>query len=337
MKKKGVTSREVARLAGVSQSAVSRCFSPKASVSEATRQKVLDAARELGYRPNSIARSLTTRSSRTVAVVIHSLESPFYSMVLERAARFFQGQDYHLQLFVASPGESVNDVIDSLIRSQVEGVLMLAITLSLDQASMLADVGIPTVIINRTVDYANISQVGCDNFHGGFWAATHLARAGHDRIAFVAGLEGSSTSEQRRDGFVAGLEAAGHTLAYQDIGHYRYEDARQAARRLFSRESPPDAIFCANDLMAIAVMETAQHEFRLRIPEDVSVIGFDNVAMAAWPSHDLTTVAQPIDDMVIKATELLMHQVRDEETQPQHIKLPIVPMVRGSTRPPLKR
>ncbi|WP_417330957.1 LacI family DNA-binding transcriptional regulator [Halomonas cupida] len=333
MKKRGVTSRDVARLAGVSQSAVSRCFSPQASVSEATRQKVLKAARELGYRPNSIARSLITRSSRTVAVVFHSLENPFYSTLLERASRFFQDQGYFLQLFAASPGDSISDVIDGLIRSQVEGVLMLAITLDAEQASMLTDLGIPTVIINRTVAYDGVSQVSCDNFHGGYWAAQHLIRCGHRRFAWLAGLEGTSTSDQRRDGFLAGLADGGAELHHREVGNYRYDDALLATRRLLSSSEPPDAIFSANDLMALAVMEAARHEFCLSIPKDLSVIGFDDVPMAAWPSHSLTSLAQPVDDMIARATELLMTQIHDAATQPQHIRLPVVPMVRSSTRP----
>ncbi|ALM54837.1 LacI family DNA-binding transcriptional regulator [Halomonas huangheensis] len=332
MKKRGVTSKDVAKLAGVSQSAVSRCFSPHAKVSEATRQKIHKAARELGYRPNSIARSLITRSSQTVAVVFQSLENPFYSTMLERASRFFQEQGYFLQLFAASPGDSIDDVIDGLIRSQVEGVLMLAITLDAEQAAMLTDLSIPIVIINRTVAYDGVSQVSGDNFHGGYWAAQHLVRCGHQRFAYLAGLDGTSTSDQRRDGFIAGLADKGAELHSQDIGNYRYDDALLAARRLLSSSTPPDAIFAANDLMALAVMEAARHEFHLSVPEELAIIGFDDVPMAAWPSHALTSLAQPVTDMIARATELLMTQIHDPETIPQHIKLPVVPMVRGSTR-----
>jgi DNA-binding LacI/PurR family transcriptional regulator len=119
-----------------------------------------------------------------------------------------------------------------------------------------------------------------------------------------------------------------------DAGNYRYEDACQATRRLFSSRTPPDAIFAANDLMAIAVMEILRHEFTLKVPSDVSIIGFDDVPMAAWPSHSLTTVRQPVDMMIQKATELLMKQVVQEDMQPEHLILPVTPMLRGSTRLP---
>ncbi|MFD2437566.1 LacI family DNA-binding transcriptional regulator [Modicisalibacter luteus] len=175
MKRKSVTSRDVARLAGVSQSAVSRTFSPNAKVSESTRRKVMDASRELGYRPNTIARSLITRSSRTIAVVTYSMENPFYSFMLEKASRFFQAQGYHLLMFFAPPSGDFDAVLDDIIRSQVEGVLLLAITMNQRQAGLVDDFGIPVVIINRTVDYAGISQVGSDNFR----AATGLAATWH--------------------------------------------------------------------------------------------------------------------------------------------------------------
>lgn len=336
MKRKSVTSRDVARLAGVSQSAVSRTFSPNANVSESTRKKVMEASRELGYRPNTIARSLITRSSRTIAVVTYSLENPFYSFMLEKASRFFQAQGYHLLMFFAPPNGDFDAVLDDIIRSQVEGVLLLAITMTQRQAKLVDDFGIPVVIINRTVDYAGISQVGCDNFQGGYWAGRHLASLGHHRIAYLGGLPDSSTHQQREAGLLEGLHSMGQACHAIEIGNYRYEDACQATRRLFSSPNPPDALFAANDLMALATMEILRHEFALEVPGDVSIIGFDDVPMAAWPSHSLTTVRQPVDMMNEKATELLMKQVAQEETQPEHLILPVTPMLRGSTRPPTR-
>ncbi|MGM0826305.1 MAG: LacI family DNA-binding transcriptional regulator [Pseudomonadota bacterium] len=332
MKRKSVTSRDVAKLAGVSQSAVSRSFSPDAKVAEKTRKKVMEAARELGYRPNSIARSLITRSSRTIAVVTYSLENPFYSFMLEKASRYFQQQGYHLQLFFAPSDSGFATVIDDIIRSQVEGVLMLAITLDSAQAEEVADFGIPFVVINRTVNFDGISQVGSDNHSGGYWAGHYLASLGHRRIAYLAGLPDSSTDLQRKAGFLEGLAAEGLACHAVEIGNYRYVDACHATRRLFANSSQPDAIFCANDLMAIAAIDTLRHEFGLGVPDDVSVIGFDDVPMAAWPSHSLTTLKQPVELMASKATELLMAQINQIDTAPEHIMLPVTPMLRNSTR-----
>ncbi|QTP55365.1 LacI family DNA-binding transcriptional regulator [Billgrantia sulfidoxydans] len=332
MKRKSVTSRDVAKLAGVSQSAVSRSFSSDAKVAEKTRKKVMAAARELGYRPNSIARSLITRSSRTIAVVTYSLDNPFYAFMLEKASRFFQQQGYHLLLFFAPSDRGFDTVIDEIIRSQVEGVLLLAITLDNAQAEEVADFGIPVVIINRTVNYAGISQVGSDNFSGGYWAGQHLASLGHRRIAYLAGLPDSSTDHQRHAGFIEGLATMGAACHALEVGNYRYTDACDATRRLFAAKSPPDALFCANDVMAIAAMETMRHEFGLMVPNDVSVIGFDDVPMASWPSHSLTTLQQPVDQMIMKATELLMGQIHQTDTTPEHVTLPVTPKLRSSTQ-----
>ncbi|QJQ99010.1 LacI family DNA-binding transcriptional regulator [Halomonas sp. PGE1] len=334
MKRKSVTSRDVAKLAGVSQSAVSRTFSPNAKVSESTRKKVMDASRELGYRPNTIARSLITRSSRTIAVVTYSLDNPFYSFMLEKASRFFQEQGYHLLMFFAPPSGDFDPVLDDIIRSQVEGVLMLAITMTQHQAKLVDDFGIPVVVINRTVDYAGISQVSSDNYQGGHWAGRYLLSLGHSRIGFIGGLPDSSTHQQRQAGFLEGLASSGQACQAIEIGNYRYEDACEATRRLFSSPKPPDALFAANDLMALAAMDILRHEFGLRVPSDVSIIGFDDVPMASWPSHSLTTVRQPVDTMIKKATELLLRQITQDDPQTEHHVLPITPMLRGSTRRP---
>lgn len=332
MKRRSITSRDVAELAGVSQSAVSRTFSPNAKVSEKMRKKVMDAARELGYRPNTIARSLITRSSRTIAVVTYSLQNPFYSFMLERASRFFQGQGYHLLLLFAPSSGGFDALLDDIIKSQVEGVLMLAITISEQQAQVVADFNIPVVIINRTVNYSGISQVSSDNFQGGYWAGQHLASLGHERIAYLAGLPDSSTDEQRRAGFLEGLASAGTDCYATEVGNYRFDDACQSARRLFSTPLPPDALFAANDLMAIAAMEILRHDLEMKVPEDVSIIGFDDVPMASWPSHSLTTLQQPVDLMIMRATELLLKQVSQPDSSIEYIALPVTPILRRSTR-----
>ncbi|CAM3715414.1 MULTISPECIES: LacI family DNA-binding transcriptional regulator [Halomonas] len=336
MKRKSITSRDVAHLAGVSQSAVSRSFSQASSVSEKTRKKVMDAARQLGYRPNTIARSLITRSSRTIAVVTYSLQNPFYAYLLEKASRFLQEQGYHLLLFFAPKNGDFDMVVDDLIRSQVEGVLMLAITLNQHQAKEVADFGIPVVIINRTVEYSGISQVGSDNYQGGYWAGRYLASQGCQRIAYLAGIPESTTNRQREEGFKAGLATEGQTCFAYDVGYYRYDEACDATRRLFSTRRPetmPDALFAANDLMAIAGMETLRDELHLSVPEGVSVIGFDDMAMSAWPSHSLTTLQQPVEQMIVKATELLLNHISHPEAPPEQIILPVTPKIRRSTRP----
>ncbi|QJQ94990.1 MULTISPECIES: LacI family DNA-binding transcriptional regulator [Halomonadaceae] len=334
MKKRPVTSRDVAALAGVSQSAVSRCFSPNASISDRTRQKVLEAAKTLGYHPNRIARSLITRSSRVIAVVMSQLDNPFYSLAIDRASRYFQREGFHLLLFMVGEDGESEGVMAEILQSQADGILMLSASLSSSLAQECADRNISVVVINRTVDFAGVSQVSSDNYDGGYWVGSFLAAAGHERIAFIAGLSSSSTSEYRRKGFMEGLAAAGKSCFAIERGDYQFDLARAATRRLFSKPPWPDAIFAANDYMAIAVIETLRDELGLGVPQDVSVVGFDDMPMSAWPSYRLTTVQQPLERMVTEAAELLLEQVREGSVSAVHKVMPVVPILRESARRP---
>lgn len=330
-----VTSREVAELAGVSQSAVSRCFSPKASISEKTRRRVLKAAKELGYRPNSIARSLITRSSRTIALVLSTLDNMFYPLAVERVSLRFQAEDYHLLLFVVPEDGDFAGVMDRILQSQVDGILMMSALLTSSLAKECVEIGIPVVLLNRNVAFDGVSQVYSDNYHGGFWAGSYLAMGGHERVAFVSGLESSSTSRHRHQGLVDGLASHGLTCHAVVYGNYDFEQARQATLEVFASSTPPDAIFAASDHMAVAVLETLRHELELQVPEDVSVIGFDDAPVAAWPSYRLTTVRQPVDQMVEEATTLLLKQIREQVILAQSRVLPVTPILRATARRPV--
>ncbi|WP_234283577.1 LacI family DNA-binding transcriptional regulator [Halomonas sp. MCCC 1A17488] len=325
-----MTSRDVARLAGVSQSAVSRCFSPQASISAKTREKVLAAARQLGYRPNTIARSLITRSSRTVAVVVSQLDNPFYALTLARASRAFQSEGYHLLLFLVSDDGDTTGVMSEILQSQAEGILMLAASMTTPFAQECVARSIPVVMFNRTVDFTGVSQVSSDNYNGGYWVGSYLAGQGHRRMAFLNGLASSSTGAHRRRGFLDALAARGLECWAEENGEYRFDKACEATRRLFAQPPYPDAVFAANDHMAVAVIETLRAELGLRVPEDVSIIGFDDTPVAAWPSYRLTTLRQPVEDMVTAAAELLLEQMREERLSPVQRILPVVPVLRGS-------
>lgn len=329
-KKKTVTSRDVAKHAGVSQSAVSRCFSPDASISEKTRKKILAAARELGYRPNSIARSLTTRASRTIAVVMSQLDNPFYALMIEKAGLLLQENDYHLMLFMVGDGGDSGSVMSEILQSQADGILMLSASLSSSFAEECVNRSIPVVMINRTVNHRGVSQVSSDNYHGGYWAGSFLATSGHERIAFIAGLPGSSTSQYRRQGFLEALASYEKHCWAEEQGDYQFDRTQQAVRRLFSSTPYPDAVFAANDYMAIAVMETLRSEYGLKVPDDVSVIGFDDIPISSWPSYQLTTVRQPLEEMVNEAITLLLDQVQDGKVSAVQKTLPVMPLIRGT-------
>ena len=326
-----VTAFDVARLAEVSQSAVSRAFTPGAAVAESTRQKILDAAKRLGYRPNAIARSLITNRSRIIGVVVSYFDNQFYPLVLELLSKELQLRGYHLLLFCTDSGDADNLMLE-ILQYQVDGIVMASTTFSSPLARSCSEAGIPVVLFNRTARNSPSSTVASDNIAGGRLVADLLCARGHRRMAFIAGLEDTSTSRDREQGFLQGLAAHGQRCYARTVGNYHAEGAAQAVLEMFSRGPGPDAVFIANDHMAIAVMDTLRQRLKLRIPADVSVVGFDDVPQAAWGSYDLTTVRQPAQRMIAATVALLIRQVGDRQAPPESVVLPVELVMRGTVR-----
>lgn len=325
-----VTSLQVAQLAGVSQSAVSRTFTPGASISPLTREKVLKAARELGYRPNAIARSLNTSRSRIIGVVMSYFDNQFYPQVLEALAHRLDALNYHLLLFVSD--SDVDRIFDQIMQYRVDGIVLASTTLSHELSGECLATGIPVVLFNRREESGTASSVNSDNENAARQIAEFLLAAGHQRFAFVSGLADSSSSQARQKGFVEALARHGVNDIRVVQGNYDTQETQRVASALFSSTPPPDAVFAANDHMAMTVMDVARSTFGLRIPEDVSVVGYDDTAPASWPSYELTSAAQPVDEMVDAAVALLMKQIDSGIIEPEQITLPAALIVRRSTR-----
>jgi DNA-binding LacI/PurR family transcriptional regulator len=335
MAKEKITSQDVARLAGVSQSAVSRVFTPGASVSKQTKEKVRRAANALGYRPNVLARSLITGRSRIIGLVVAYLDNYFYPEALEKLSNALQAKGYHVLVFMASQkAGNIDGVLDEILDYQVDGIVMASVAMSSDLAARCQAAGVPVVLFNRSQDDERLSAVTSDNLAGGRLVARFLAAGGHRRIAHIAGWEGASTTRDRERGFWEGLAAAGLPLHAREVGNYNFEDARQAARRLFDRADPPDAIFVANDHMSFAVMDVLRYELGLRLPEDVSVVGYADVPPAAWPAYDLTTVRQRANLMVAETVAILLENIEKRAAPPQRIAIEGPLVVRRSARVP---
>jgi DNA-binding LacI/PurR family transcriptional regulator len=333
MAKDSVTSEDVARLANVSQSAVSRAFTPGASVSEATRERVLAAARKLGYRPNALARAMISGKSRIIAVLVAYLDNQFYPIVLERLSRSLQEHGYQVLLFMTDPGNQ-DQMVQKTLQFQVEGIVMASATMSSTLARECAQTGIPVVLFNRYVPSLPASSVTSDNLAGGRLVARLLVAAGHERIAFVAGAENSSTNRDREAGFTNELTALGRPLWKRAVGGYTFEGAAQATRELLSGPQMPDAIFVANDHMAFSAIDVLRDEFNLRIPEDVSLVGYDDVPEAGWGGYKLTTVKQHGDDMIAETVRILVEQIETGKVVKYNAVLPGSLVVRASARLP---
>jgi DNA-binding LacI/PurR family transcriptional regulator len=334
-----VTSIDVARLAQVSQSAVSRTFTPGASVSEATRIKVEEAARKLGYRPNAIARTLITRRSRIIGVVMSYLENQFYPVVLEKLSQRLQLDGYHVLLFITDTRQT-DVVLAEILQYQVDGLVMASTAMSSALALSCENAGIPVVLFNRiSPDSVNTSSVTTDNYQGGLLVGDYLARTGHKRVAYIAGLEDTSTNQQREQGLRDALAEFGQKVFARAVGNYNFEDAKTATRSLFSVKpgQRPDAVFVSSDHMAIAVMDTLRIELGLGVPQEVSVVGFDDVKQASWGAYQLSTVVQDADAMIEATVGLLMEEM-DGANQNRAVVLPTRLVLRASSAPrtPLK-
>jgi DNA-binding LacI/PurR family transcriptional regulator len=328
------TAHDVARLAGVSQSAVSRAFTPGASISDEARLKVIEAAESLGYRPNMIARSLITERSGTIGIAIGYMENQFYPAILAALSTAFGLAGYRLLLFTQGPTDDSDPILEEVLRHRVDAIILASVRLTSRFAEECAKAHVPVVLLNRRTDSEVASSVTGENRIGAQAVAEFLAAGDHKRFAYMAGLEDSSTSREREEGFNQGLSQSGRRKPVRVVGHYDFEAARAGARRLFAAKSPPDAIFCANDHMAFAVIETARTEFGLAVGRDVSVVGFDDVALAAWPSFMLTTYSQPIQPMVRRVVEITLAHVEQGGGDPVREVVQGRLIIRGSARLP---
>ena len=329
-----VTAQEVARRAGVSQSAVSRAFSPGASVSEATAQKVRTAAEALGYRPNVLARAMITGRSRIVGVVVAAFDNQFYPQAVERLSVALQAEGFHVLMFMASPTVGdVGGVMQEILDYQVEGIVLVSVSISSVLAGRCVAHGIPVVLFNRDQGDDRLAAVTTDNEAGSRAVTEHLLTLGRRRIAFVAGFEGASTQRDREAGFRSTMDAAGLEPAARLDGDFSYERAFAATAASFARSVPPDAVFACSDHMAFGVIDALRSRLSLRVPEDVAVAGFDDVPLAAWPAYDLTTYRQPLDAMVGRTVAGLVARIADPVAAPRRERLPGGLVVRGSTDP----
>jgi DNA-binding LacI/PurR family transcriptional regulator len=336
MRRTSVNSIDVARAAGVSQSTVSRTFSPDGAsrVSADIRARVLAAAAELGYRPNAIARSLITRRSRMVAVLFSYLDNPFYAIALEQLCHALQSKGYHAVVFMLPDTlAEVERTVGELLEYQVDGVVTASVELSSAICARCHAQGVPVVMFNRVQDDPRLSSVSTDNVNGGRLAARHLIATGAKRIGMIGGWQGASTNRDREFGFRGELDAHGVALTAYGEGKFDLAQTEVATRAMFGSGSPrPDAVFVTNDYMAIRALDIMRHELGLNVPGDVAVVGFDDIPAVAQPSYDLTTIRQPIGQMVETTIRILFDRIAEGTKDPEHVILGARLVERGSTR-----
>ena len=306
------SAHDVARLAGVSQAAVSRAFTPGASIAEATREKVFSAAESLGYRPNLLARSLIKGKSDIVGVVIGSSLNAFFAAALEMLSQRLSQGGKHILIFTAKEGINADSQVEDLLKYRVDALLMMGSGMSSSMTARCHAEKVPVIFFNRQPRKTeNFATVVGNNGEGAKQIAEHLLRQGYKKIAMIRGREESLTSRERETAFIAHLTKKNAPLHSVEIGHFHREGAIQATRKLLSQKRRPDAIFCANDYMAFAAIEVARYEFGLTIGKELGVAGFDDVEQASWPSFDLTTFTCPIDAMIEKTLVSLLSEKKN--------------------------
>jgi DNA-binding LacI/PurR family transcriptional regulator len=299
------SSTDVARLAGVSQSAVSRAFSEGKSVSEETSRKVFEAAKELGYSPNFIPRILLKHRSRLVAVVISGTGNPFYALALEEFTKALQKTGHQVLLIHVDSDHSLDGVVPRLASYRVDAIVSALPVLSEEAAQALARIKIPTISFNTPVKNLWVTSVCSDSAGGAAAVADVFVVRGARSFGFIAGSVGSHASNERLRGYTNRLREHGFARVDIATGDFTYDGGFDAVLALRTRGQVPEAIFCANDLMAIGALDALRRSAGLRVPEDVLVAGFDDVPEASWRAYDLTTIVQDCPSMVADAMSIL--------------------------------
>jgi DNA-binding LacI/PurR family transcriptional regulator len=300
---------------------VSRAFTEGGKVAKKTRERILKVADKIGYVPNIHARSLITRRTGMIALVMGDITNPFYPEVLEILASKLQTAGKRVVLFNVSRDEPIDQALAGVLKYQVDGLVIASALPGLSIAELSARAHAPVVLFNRTVRSALVDSVCCDNFSGGQIVADVLLDSGHRRLAFIAGLEGASTSVERGRGFRARAVARTGEAPLSIHGNFTYEGGTRAAFSLFEQAHPPDAVFAANDIMALGALD-ALRKLGLRVPDDVSVIGFDDIAAASWPSYSLTTFQQPVHHMIEETLRILAERTSHPQRNPTKVLVP---------------
>jgi len=327
-----VTSYDVALLAGVSQSAVSRCFKPGASVSKSTYARVMKAAAGLDYIPNAAARSLITRRSNMVALIISNLAILYCPEVLVELSQQITRRGKRVLLFTTQHESDVEQILSDVWQYQVDGVIAAA-ALSAQQVQEFERRNVPLVVFNRNLRDLSVNAVLCDQYESGRLMAAHLAAAGHRRFGIITGPEESPIASERRRGAVDYLAEIGLPPPVMAAGQFDYASGARGLREIVSRlGQAPDAIMCGNDAMAIGCLECARHELGIDVPGRMSVTGFDAVEAASWMSYNITTLRQPVQKMAQAAADLLSSVIESHGNPPETRSFPATLIEGGTAR-----
>lgn len=304
-----VSAEDVARRAGVSRSAVSRTFTPGASVSEAMRARVMKAAEELGYHVNHLARSLVRNRSGIVCLIVSEVATPYRASLVSWMTQFLQEAGKVAMIINTDRSDSsVSMALQQAINFRADASIILSGMPDSGITHLCYQHGQHLMLINRDETLPGSLSINLDSTHAAETALMAFLRAGCCHLAFANSLAGTPSLMKREGDFLAAASRAGMPVTVERFGSTSYESGRILAHRLLTRPQRPDAVFCVTDLVACGFMDEARHSFALRIPDDLCVVGYDNIPQSGWSSYNLTTFAQPVEQFARDAVQWLIAQ-----------------------------
>ncbi len=324
-----VTSYDVARSAGVSQSAVSRCFRVGESVSAETRKRVLLAARTLNYTPNMIARSLITQRSRIVAVLVTEATTGSYPSLLTHLGREIQAAGHRMQVYILPGNGRADAIMPDLLGYHVDA-LISGVTLPGSMMQACARANVPVVVYNRTSRHRWASSVGCDDGMGMEELSQHLYDGGCRTAHFVSGPVNAPVAAARLHAAQLAGSRAGLSIKGTTHAEYSYAGGWQAAEAILAGQAP-DAVMCANDAIALGVLDYCRRANGMEVPRDIAITGYDDVAEGGWASYGLTTLGQPHEALTRAAVQIAVSRAAGLSPPGERRLFPVRLLVRSST------
>lgn len=333
-----VTLKQVAKAAGVAESTASRALTGSGQFAPATRQKILDAASQLGYEPNERPQSQPANKSSpkgVIGVVVAALHNSFYPYLVDRLHNDLDDLGFDMVLIIDEitqdrAGRKLRSLLDTL-----DGVIVTTAMVNSPMIEFLKSLGVPTVLAIRSNMQNNVHVVESDNFSAGMEAMEHLVSLGHRDIGFLMGPSNTSTTIGRLSGARSVMEKAGIPLDSGKVFHteFTHQGGYSGCIHLLRGKRPPSAIFCANDVIAIGALDAAS-KMEVSVPGDVSIIGVDDIPMASWAMISLTTIRQPIDQIGSMAARLIAEEVRAREAVPVTHQIFPTSLIKRSTTGP---
>jgi len=305
---------EIARRAGVSTATVSRALNGHNTVKEETRQKILSIAHELNYIPNHIARGLSTQKTETIGVILPELVDEFFMELIHGIDEEAYRQKYYILLSSShSQRNIVETSLEFMTSGRVDGVILMAPQMQHELIDLVAKNKRPIVLLNCASDLEGITSFNIDNFGGAFAITQHLIDHGYKKISMITGPRGNCDAEERLKGFKMALKQSDVKLDEKYIipGDFTIRSGYYGFNRLFTQPDKPEAIFAANDMMALGIYQAAK-TMNLKIPEDIAVVGFDDIRLGQFVNPRLTTIHVPIQELGSRAVRYLIKMIRKE-------------------------